>query len=81
MANPDENQEKVELVFTVEPDLGSGAFVAFWDDPAGGGITTQGATLPELVQAVKEAVICHFTDEAAPRRARLHFSDAELQLT
>lgn len=74
--------EELELIFSVEPDLEGGAFVASWDDPSGGGITTQAATLPELAVALKEAVFCHFGDakRPAPSRACLHFSDAELQL-
>ena len=77
---PKELHKDLELVFAVEPDLESGLFVASWDDPAGGGITTQANTLAELTHAIKEAVACHFGDGPSPRRASLHFTDAELQL-
>lgn len=75
-----DKKEEITVVFRVEPDLEAGALVASWDDPAGGGITTQASSLSELVEGIKEAVTCHFSAGAAPRRASLHFADAELQL-
>ena len=51
---------KVELKFTVERDEETGAFTASWDDPNGGGITTQALTFGELQNAIIEAVRCHF---------------------
>jgi predicted RNase H-like HicB family nuclease len=70
-----------ELKFTVERDEETGAFTASWDDPNGGGITTQGLTLGELSSAIIEAVKCHFADRPAPKVATLHFQhDPELQL-
>ena len=36
------------LEFTIERDDKSGAFTASWDDPKGGGITTQAYSLAEL---------------------------------
>ncbi len=72
--------QEFEIVFSVEPDLEEGAFVASWDDPAGGGITTQATTLSELVEALKEATVCHFADGHRPSRASLQFNRAELQL-
>ena len=49
---------------------------ASWDDPAGGGITTQGKDLRELAWAIEEAVRCHFagTHSAA---TKLHFTLAD----
>jgi len=38
----------MELVLTVTPCAETGGFVSRWDDPAGGGICTQGDTLAEL---------------------------------
>jgi hypothetical protein len=71
----------MKLVFTVERDEETGAFTASWDDPRGGGITTQALTFAELSGAINEAVRCHFVDRAAPRVATLHFTrDPELQL-
>ena len=53
----------------------SGSIVASWDDPAGGGITTQGKDLRELASAIEEAVRCHFAGRTAPREVALHFAD------
>ena len=51
------------LEFTIEPDDKSGGFTASWDDPKGGGITTQAYSLAELPDAINEAVRCHFSIE------------------
>lgn len=72
--------EDSEITFVVEPDFESGTLVAFWDDPSGGGITTQADNLANLAEAIKDAVFCHFGDGTMPRRANLHFANAELQL-
>jgi predicted RNase H-like HicB family nuclease len=45
-----------EIVFQVEPCQETGGFVARWDDPNGGGITTQGDTLAELDVMIADAV-------------------------
>lgn len=59
----------------------TGVFVASWDDPRGGGITTQADTLKELERAVREAFQCHFVDRVAPREVTLHFkNDLVLQV-
>ena len=69
------------LEFTIERDEETGAFTASWDDPKGGGITTQAASLGELQEAIYEAVRCHFLDRKIPRQAALHFQhDPILQL-
>jgi predicted RNase H-like HicB family nuclease len=70
-----------EITFVVEKDEDSGWFVASWDDPAGGGITTQGKDLAELQDNVKEAVHCHFEAKRPPRSIRLHFVDDPVLLT
>jgi hypothetical protein len=75
----DESTESV-VVFNIKPDFEAGALVAWWDDPNGGGITTQADSLADLAAAIKEAVICHFSTGQAPRRAALRFADSELQL-
>ena len=62
-----------EITLNVERDADSGYFVATWDDPSTGGITTQGGDLGELQANVREAIVCHFGADAAPRRVRLHF--------
>jgi hypothetical protein len=52
---------KVRLRFTVEKEEAAGLLVASWDDPEGGGITTQGTGLVELARSIEEAIRCHFT--------------------
>jgi predicted RNase H-like HicB family nuclease len=65
----------------IEQDEETGVFVASWDDPNGGGITTQADTLEELYGAVREAIRCHFADRTAPRKVVLHFeTDPVLQV-
>jgi len=69
-----------EITFTVSPCEDSGVLVASWDDPASGGITTQGASIEDLHANIREAVACHFEDDAQPRSIRLHFAgDVVLQ--
>ena len=62
-----------EITLTVERDEESQMLVASWDDPKGGGITTQGKDLSQLQVSVREAVACHFDKGKAPSRIRLHF--------
>jgi hypothetical protein len=47
--------------------------VARWDDPSGGGITTQGRDLNDLQRQITEAVAVHFDEGASPQRIRLRF--------
>ena len=61
-----------EIIFQVVEDE-SGTYCASWDDPRGGGISTQGSDLAELQAMVRDAVLCHFDDGEAPDRVRLHF--------
>ena len=61
--------------FKIERDEESNVFVASWDDPDGGGITTQAETLPELYSAIQEAVRCHFAAPPDPREVALHFEN------
>jgi hypothetical protein len=63
-----------EIIFNVERCEESGMLIASWDAPNGkGGITTQGQDLTELQEMVKDAVLCHFDEGAAPEEVRLHF--------
>ena len=62
-----------EIVFSVSQDEESGVLVASWDNPSGGGITTQGANLGELQTMICDALACHFEEGACPRSIRLHF--------
>jgi predicted RNase H-like HicB family nuclease len=67
------------LTFTVSACPDTGGFVARWDDPSGGGITTQGDSFAELDGMVRDAVTGYFFDRPSPKRIRLHFvEDPEL---
>ena len=63
-----------EITLMVEPCAETGGYVARWDDPAGGGITTQGDTLAELQAMVADAVGGYFEDAEIPSSVRLHFT-------
>ena len=72
-----------EIIFNVERDEEGECFVASWDDPRGGGITTQGADLRELQEMILDAATGYFkaANVPAPSRVRLHFvTDPELAL-
>ncbi len=62
-----------EIVFEVAPSEDSSVLVASWDDPSGGGITTQGRDLRELQEQISDAVQCHFDEASLPKRIRFHF--------
>ena len=62
-----------EITFKIERDKDSGWFVASWDDPKSGGITTQGKDLKELQEMILDAVLCYFEGRPHPNRVRLHF--------
>lgn len=62
-----------EIIFEVQEDEIDGGYVA---TALGHGIVTQGDSLEELREMVKEAVSCHFGDGVpgpTPRMIRLHF--------
>ncbi len=61
------------IVFQVVEDE-DGTYCASWDDPRGGGISTQGSDLAELQTMVRDAVLCHFDEGEVPERVRLHFA-------
>jgi predicted RNase H-like HicB family nuclease len=61
------------LTFIVEQDSETGWFSASWDDPNGGGITTQAKTLADLPSAIDEAIRCHFLDRPAPLKSAPSF--------
>jgi predicted RNase H-like HicB family nuclease len=59
-----------EIIFMVEEEP-EGGYVAY---ALGESIVTQGDTLGELKEMVRDAVRCHFEDEEEqPRVIRLHF--------
>ncbi len=62
-----------EITFTITQDVESDALVASWDDPSGGGVTTQATSLSDLKGMVCDAIACHFGDDALPTSYRLHF--------
>jgi hypothetical protein len=64
----------VEIVFDVEPCAATGGYVARWDAPGGGGITTQGDSFGELDVMIADAVSGYFEAGQRPRSVRLHFS-------
>lgn len=57
----------------IEFDEEARSFVASWDEPGGGGISTQASDLAELQRNVSEAVRCHFEAGETPESIRLHF--------
>ena len=62
-----------EIIFEVTEDEGDGGYVA---TALGHAIATQGDTVEELREMVRDAVRCHFGDGAAgpiPKIIHLHF--------
>ena len=62
-----------EIIFEVKEDEVDGGYVA---TALGHGIATQGETLEELREMVRDAVQCHFGDGVPgpmPKIIRLHF--------
>ena len=62
-----------EIIFEVTEDEADGGYVA---TALGHGIATQGETLEELREMVRDAVQCHFGDGVPgemPKVIRLHF--------
>ena len=64
----------VEIVFLVESDV-DGGYIA---KALGQSIFTQGNTIDELKEMVRDAVICHFDQGACPARIRLQFIREEV---
>jgi len=63
-----------EIIFSVQesPEGGYEAQALGYD------IFTQGDTLEELREMVRDAVRCHFDESSAPRIIRLHFVKDEV---
>ena len=69
----------LKIAFTIAPCHETGGYVARWDDPAGGGIVTQGDSFGELDLMLRDAVEGYFHGAARPERIQLHFmEDPEL---
>jgi hypothetical protein len=63
-----------EIIFDVAPCENTGGYVARWDAPGGGGITTQGDSFAELDVMIADAVTGYFEVGQRPKSIRLHFS-------
>ncbi len=63
-----------EIIFNIE-EAPEGGYVA---RALGHPIFTEADSLPELREAVRDAVRCHFEDEERPRLIRLHFVREEI---
>ena len=64
-----------EIIIQVEEDDIDGGYVAA---ALGHAIVTQGDTLDELREMVRDAVRCHFHGREAPSVIRLHFTRQEV---
>jgi hypothetical protein len=64
-----------EITFNVSADPETGLLVAAWDDPTGGGITTQADSLQTLPDEIRDAIRCHFDAGELPARVNLHFQN------
>lgn len=63
-----------EVVFLVEESMGGGYEARALGHP----IFTEGESLEEIKESVKDAVRCHFDDDDLPKIARLHFVKDEV---
>ena len=71
-----------EILIVVERCPDSGQLIASWDEPGGGGISTQAADLRGLKGQVDDAVRCHFEPGFMPKSIHYHFvSDPVLATT
>jgi len=62
---------EVRVPVNVERNKETGVFVASWNDPRGGGITTQAESLAELGGAIQEAFFCHFERDTGPHQVNV----------
>jgi predicted RNase H-like HicB family nuclease len=63
-----------EIVFLVEDDVDGGYIAKALDQS----IFTQGDTIDELKEMIRDAVICHFAQSVCPERIRLQFIREEV---
>ena len=59
-----------EIVFIVRAEE-DGGFSASWNDPAGGGISTQGDDLAEHQEMIRDAIECYFDVAETDKPKRL----------
>ncbi|MGB7412928.1 MAG: 2-oxoisovalerate dehydrogenase E1 subunit beta [Thermosynechococcaceae cyanobacterium] len=62
-----------EIIFLIEEDLDGG----YTARAVGESISTQGDTLKELREMIRDAVRCHFDEEVRPQLIRLHIDSDE----
>ncbi len=62
-----------EITCSIEPCHETGGYVARWDAPGGGGITTQGDSFRELDAMIADAVGGYFEAAQRPKRVRWSF--------
>ncbi len=63
-----------ELIFLVEESLDTG----YEARALGYSIFTEGETIEDIREAVRNAVVCHFEQEEMPAFVRLHFVKDEV---
>lgn len=67
------------IIFEIEEDIESGGFIAEANLPNNEHIVTEGDTLVELKAMIKDALICHFDNEATiPQQVILKFVKQEV---
>ena len=66
-----------EIIFIIE-EAGEGGYTA---RALGDPIFTQGETIGELKENIRDAVKCHFDEKALPRIIRLHIVKDEVMAT
>ena len=69
-----ETQRDAEIVFVVE-QAAEGGFNA---RAIGESIFTQGESIEQIREAIREAVVCHFGDHALPKVIRLRIIQEEI---
>jgi predicted RNase H-like HicB family nuclease len=63
-----------EIIFLIEPDPEGGYAARALGEP----IFTDGETVAELHENVRDAVRCHFEEGMAPKMIRLHYVHEEV---
>ena len=66
-----------EITFQVEPCAETGGYVARWDAPKGGGITTQGDSFAELDAMIADVVGGYFEPKDRPKRINLRYNRSQ----
>jgi predicted RNase H-like HicB family nuclease len=69
-----------EIIFDVESCEATGGYVARWNEPDGGGITTQGDSFGELDRMIADAIAGYFEPDQPPKNVRLRVSTMTLTI-